>query len=165
MAATPTEADAVAAVVDAIGDMTSAPDVVEGFPHHEDDVAFIRKGGYLSSGSMDLCMVHSVAAPGVEGPATGEAYQIYNVVIRYWSVRTGKDQGEWATEAAAVAEAIIDELHDNDDVFAIDGQQQLHTPTTVSKTVSRAEDIRGTEGPQRLWLIELTLSIEARRWA
>lgn len=128
----------------------------------EDDVEFLDEIGLLDADSMDLWIVELEGVSPEEGSAPGEIYEIYNLRIRYWSIRTGDE--EWSKGARQKAASVCDALSGNAAVFRIGGQVQLRTPETVAIDSHGPTSIQGPEGGQLVYQTMLSLSVEARRW-
>jgi hypothetical protein len=127
--ATPTQDTVLAAVKTAMDAIApSIGTVYNGFHTYEDDREQVDD--LISSGNLDVWFVDLASADEFEGPASGEVYERYNIEIRYWSIRTA--DAAWSKKARIQAELVRDELSDKASIFAISGQQQLKTPTTVS---------------------------------
>jgi hypothetical protein len=158
----PTMETVITAIKAAMDAIVGLGTTLTGFHGFEDDVEFIERGSHISSGSMNLFFIDLESVEEIEGPATGEVYERYNIQIRFWSLRTA-DTG-WSAAARAKAELVRDALSDAATVFAIGGQYQVQTPTTVSVRSHGEADIRGTEGGQKVFLTTLELAVEARRF-
>lgn len=122
----------------------------------EDEEDFLEAHQDATSGDLDVFFVDG-AARELEGRATGESYSIYDVQVRYHSVRL---VDEWSAQARFVAERIKTELNKNAAIFAIGGQRQLQTAETAEVVSSDYV----TVGEHRIYEIVVALSIEARRW-
>lgn len=129
----------------------------------EDDMEWLEEQALLDSSTWDAWIVELRSVNEAEGPAAGEVYEIYSIMIRYWSKRT--DDADWSQKARELAETVREELSGNEDVFRIGGQVQLHTPETVSFDSHGKVSIKGTEGDQMVFQSVLSLAVEARRWA
>jgi hypothetical protein len=166
MAATPTieqVVDGVHGVINAIGSIGT---VLKADHHLEDDVEFIEVGNYISGGALDLWFIDLDNPPTspFEGQGVGEAYDRYNVRIRYWSMRT--NDAEWSKKARIKALSVVEALVDNAAVFAIGGNPQLFTPTTVAITSHGPVQIRDVAraAGQMVYQTVIALTVEARRW-
>lgn len=149
--------DAVVSEMDAI-----APDIgdVQGFEHTLDsEVEFIEL--FQDSGfDADIWLVDVTDIPEEEGDAAGEQYALYNLRVRYISVR--KDDPAWSKKARLLFEIVRDKLNKNPAIFAIGGQRQLRTPETVS--IGTYTPLNGVED-QTVYQTEITFTVEARRFA
>lgn len=161
-APTPALETVVTAIKTEMDAIASLGTVLTGLHGLEDDVEFIKKGAYIASGSMNLFFIDLKGVDEVEGDAVGEVYEIYDLEIRYWSLRT--NNANWSKEARQKAESVRDKLFGNTAVFRIGGQVQLRTPETVQIESHGPEEIRGTDGSQMVYLTVLSLRVEARRW-
>lgn len=129
----------------------------------EDDMDFLEDEGLLDSDDMDLWIVDLRASQELEQGAPGEVYDVHDVRIRYWSIRTADP--DWSRKARQKAEEVRALLSGNASVFRVDGQVQLFTPETVSIESHGRAAISGAEGGQMVWQTVLSLQIEARRWS
>lgn len=163
-AATPTLETVVTAIktqIDAIS--PSVGTVLTGFHGYEDEVEYILRNSYIASGAMNLWFVDVADVDEVEGPATQENYEQYNIKITYWSSR--KNDVDWSKKARQNAEAVRDKLSLNSAIFAIGGQRQVRTPETVQIESHGPFDIDGTDGAQRIYRTVVALAVEGRRFA
>lgn len=161
--ATPTPAletviAAVVAEMDAI-----APDIgeVRGFEHTLDsEVEFIELFQDINGENFDtdIWLVDVTSIDEIEGEAAAEQYSIYNLRIRYISVR--KNQADWSKQARTLFEKVRDKLNKNAAVFAIGGQRQLQTPEIVALSTHGFTTIED----QTVYQSEMTLQVEARRF-
>jgi len=152
-----TAINAVHGVVSAIGSIGT---VLKRDHTLEDDVEWLKVNNYLAA-SMDLWVIFNVPTAPFEGKGVGEGYDVYQIAIRYWSIRT--NNADWQKEARIKARAVVDALADNPAVFGV----SLFTPTSVSMEGPYPRQIRDrarTAG-QMVYEAVLGLSIEARRYA
>lgn len=164
MAASPTLEAVISAIKTAMDAISSLGTVYTGFHGLEDDEEFILKNSLISNGSMNAFFIDTLGVDEREGDAAGEIFELYQIEIRYWSLRT--NDSDWSKAARQKAEAVRDALSGAAAIFAIGGQRQLVTPETVRIASHGQEDIRGGEaGPQLVYLTRLVLSVEARRWS
>lgn len=118
-----------------------------------------------AGGELDVFYIDMESQDALEGPAVGERYAIYNVVIRHWNVRT--NDLSWIDSARDIGEVVAATLENNASVFAILGQRQLRTPQTV--TYDGYNGLTALEsavvgGPQLVVQGFIRLAVEARRW-
>lgn len=108
------------------------------------------------SGTADMWWIDAVRRP-FQGPATGEIYGIYDVVVRYVCTRADGEE-EWSRQARFNLELAATEIEDNDAIFAIGSQQPMYTP----KTTEHSGDFVRREG-SKYWAGSVKFSVEARR--
>jgi hypothetical protein len=162
-AAAPALETVIAAVKTRMDTISGLGTVLTGYHGLEDDVEFIEQGAYISSGSMNLWFIDVAAVEEFDGDAPGEVYERYLIEIRYWSIRTAN--ADWSKEAREKAESVRTELSGNTAIFRIGDQVQLKTSETVDTASHGEYEIRGTEGPQKVYQTTLRLRVEARRWS
>ena len=162
MAATPTLETVITAIKAAMDAISSLGTVLTGYETVEDQVEVVERGGYISSGSMNLWFIELDGIDEIEGDSPGEVYEQYGIRIRYWSLRT--NTADWSKEARQKAESVRDAVSGLASVFAISSQRQLRTPETVGIASHGPASIRGTEGEHMIYETVLRLSVEARRW-
>jgi len=164
-----TAVPALETVIDAVHTALNAvvtPDPILKCDHRfEDDVEFIEINSYVSGGSMNLWVIDVEPSSPFDGQGVGEQYDRYNIRIRYWSLRT--NNADWAKEARIRAKAVVEALTNNAAVFAISGQVQLFTGTTVSMEGPGAVQIRdrARAAGQMVYQVILRLQVEARMWS
>lgn len=161
MAPTPTIETVITAIKTAMDAIASLGTVLTGFHTREDEVSVITRGGYISSGSMNLWFIDCKEIRELEGEATQEFYEQYVIQITYWSLRT--NNADWSKEARQKAESVRDALTGVSSIFAIN-YRQITTPETVQIAEHGPHDIAGAEGTQRVYRTVLELVVEARRW-
>ena len=162
MAAIPTLETVITAIKAVMDAISSLGTVLTGYETLEDQVEVVERGNYISSGSMNLWFLELDAIDELEGDSPGEVYEQYNIIIRYWSLRT--NNADWSKEARTKAESVRDALSGLASVFSVGSQRQLRTPETVGIASHGPASIRGTEGEQMIYQTVLRLSVEARRW-
>lgn len=120
----------------------------------------------LPSGQLDVVYVTCEEVDEVEPDdgASGEVYSLFNVSIRYWSVRSNVE--DWDLDARAVAESIRSAVSKNQSIFSIGGKRQLVTPETVTvQEQGFAEEADEHGDPQRFWKSEMRAVVEGRRFS
>lgn len=163
-AATPALETVLTAIKDAIDALADIGTVLTSDHNLEDDIEFLEVKGLLDTTSMNVWIVDLQSSREVEGDAPGEVYVIYQIGIRYWSIREGDE--EWSKKARQKAAEVQEALSGNSDVFRIDGQVPLlDTPEVVQIDAHGKTPIQGTEGAQMLFQTSLSLAVEARRWS
>jgi hypothetical protein len=160
-ATTPTLAQIIAGILSEMGGIASIGDLLDGRETLEDDVEFLLRNDFLDE-TMDVWFIDLAGTREVEGDAAGEVYDVHQIEIRYWSIRT--NDIDWSGAARLKAESVRDELAGNANVFRIGGQVQLVTPETVQITEHGPQTIRAEEGEQMVYRTVLQLAVEARRW-
>lgn len=161
-AATPTVETVATAIKTAMDAIASLGTVYTGFHGYESDVEFILKNSLISSGSMNAWFIDLKNIREVEGRAIGETYELYDIEIRYWSLRTAN--ADWSKEARQKAESVRDAISGAASIFRISSQVQLQTPETVQIEAHGPVDLRQAGGTQMVYLTVLSLAVEARRW-
>jgi hypothetical protein len=162
--ATPALETVLEAIKDAIDAIADIGTVLTSDHTLEDDIEFLEVQGLLDASSMNVWIVDLQAAPEREGDAPGEVYVIYQIGIRYWSIREADP--DWSKKAREKAASVQAALSGNPDVFRIDDQVPvLDTPETVSVDSHGRTQIQGVEGTQMVFQTSLSLSVEARRWS
>jgi hypothetical protein len=153
--------DAVHTAVSGIGSIGT---VLKRDSTYEDDLEFLKVNSHLAA-SMDLWIIGLDSTSPFEGRGRGEQYDVYNLRIGYWSIRT--NDIEWQKTARQKCQQVADTLTDNASVFEISGQVQLFTPTTVSWTGPQQRQISdvGRQAGQMLFEAVVSLQVEARRWS
>lgn len=149
--------DAVHGVVNAIGSIGT---VLKRDHTFEDDVEWLKVNGYLAA-SMDLWVIFNGQTQPFEGKGVGEGYDVYPILIRYWSIRT--NDPDWQKAARIKARSVVDALADNSAVFGV----PLFTPTSVAMEGPSPRQIRdrARAAGQMVYETVLSLSVEARRWS
>jgi len=104
MAATPTLETVITAIKAAMDAISSLGTVLTGYETVEDQVEVVERGGYISSGSMNLWFIELDGIDEIEGDSPGEVYEQYGIRIRYWSLRT--NTADWSKEARQKAEEL-----------------------------------------------------------
>lgn len=135
-----------------------------------DDVEelFIRRAAQGNAdGSLDVFYVGIGPRTGQDGPAPGERYSFYNIVVEHWNTR--KQDSDWLKKAADVGEAVIAKIENNSAVFAIGGQRQLRTPQIVDddgqyEDTTTLDSASGNFDTQTIVQAFLRFTVEARRW-
>ena len=158
-APSPTLETSLTAVKTAISAIGSIGTVVEYDHPMEDPWEYLEAYQNSSTGKLDVWLIDVESIDEVEGPANRENYSIYNIRIRYFSVRVAS--ADWSKQGRILIESVRDALNFASAIFAIGGQRQLRTPETCSLRSWGFED----EGGQRIYKGELALSIEARRFS
>jgi hypothetical protein len=131
----------------------------------EDDVEHIEVNSLISGGSLDVWFIDLESTSPYEGKGVGEDYDIYNLRLRYWSMRTA--DADWSSKARIKAQSVADALTRNPAIFAIGTQVQIFTPelvAIVSHGPAQIRDVARSQG-QMIFETILALAVEARRWS
>lgn len=158
---TPTLSGVTAAIKVEMDAITPSIGTVFDQEHNLEDEVEQIVANQSGSGTADDWYIDLRAQTAVEGPANGENYRVWNIGIRYVSVRVG--DADWLKTARLRVSQVVDKLTKNDAVFAINSQPQLRTPELVS-VIAFGKVVGGGpvyEGNQ--WVEgELSLDVEAR---
>ncbi len=160
--AIPSLEDVLEAIKDEMETVSGVGTVLTSDHPLEDDIEFIETSGLKVDGSMDVWIVELSQVREIEGESAGEIYDLYDVGIRYWSMRT--NDAAWSKKARQLVELVRTALAGNPNIFAIDGQTQLFTPETVKFESHGKFNITGVDGDQMVFRSVLSLTVEARRW-
>lgn len=163
-AAVPTVEQVIDAVHTAVSAIGSIGTVLKADHHLDDDVEFIEVNSYITGGALDLWFVDLAGTSPFEGQGVGEAYDRYDIRVRYWSMRT--NDPEWSKKARLKAVSVVDALTGNAAVFKIGSQVQLFTDTTVAIQSHGPAQIKDAarQAGQMIYETVIGLTVEARRW-
>lgn len=158
-APSPTLETVLTAVKTAVAAVASVGTVVEYDHPMEDPWEYLEDYQDATTGALNVWLIDVESIDEVEGPANRENYSIYNIRIRYFSVRV--NSADWSKQGRTLIESVRDAINFASAIFAISGQRQLRTPETCSLRSWGFED----EADQKIYKGELALSVEARRFA
>ena len=163
-AAVPTLATVMTAIKTAMDAVV--PDigtVFERFHTYEDDVSFLERNSLIVADVLSIWFIELIGIDEIEGPASQEFYEVYNIEIEHWSIET--DDADWSKTARDKAETVRDDLNGAAAIFAIGGQRQVFTPETISITSHGQREIRGDDKAHMIYGTILSLQVEARRFS
>lgn len=134
--------------------------------HNLDDVIeHLRTQQDAGSGLIKVNHIDCESVIPLKGPAAGEAYRQYQIIITRYDLRVGDP--DWVKNALADDQLVIDKLTKNDAVFAIAGQRQVRTEDVVGAREQGKTLLSGPIFivPQTVYRSILTLAVEARDWS
>ena len=161
MASTPTLASVLTAIKTAL-DAAGGLGTVVTYDHKYDvDAEYLRTLQNQSTGTLDLWIV-DVNDTTQREPVGGEVFDVFDLRCRLYCKRA--NAATWGQTARALAVSAQDTLTANANVFAIGGQRQLLTEETVHFARFGKESVSDHRGSQVVFLAELRLNVESRRW-
>lgn len=161
-AAVPTVEQVLTAIKTALDAVGSLGTVVTYDHRFEVDMEYLETIQNRTTGDLDLWIVDLLSVDENERTG-GELMEFYRIRARYFNIR--KNSATWGQTARTALEAGRTALARNANVFAIGSQYQLETPEAVDVAEFGKREVSDFRGSQTVFLGDLRLTVEARRWA
>lgn len=161
-AATPTLETVLTAIKTALDGVGGLGTVVTYDHKYDVDVEYLQSLQNQTTGALDLWIV-DVLRTTTREPVAGEVFETFHVRARLFCKRA--NSATWGQTARTQLVAGQNALTKNAAIFAIGSQRQLLEEETVSLEAFGKQTISDHRGAQTVFLGDLRLNVEARRWA
>lgn len=160
--ATPTLETILTAIKTALDGVGGLGTVVT-YDHKFDvDTEYLQTLQNQTTGTLDLWIVDLINSRQRE-PVAGEVFELFDIRCRLFCKRA--QSSTWGQTARTQLVAGQNALVKNASIFAIGSQRQLLTEETVELASFGKQTISDHRGVQTVFLGDLRLTVEARRWA